>query len=114
MEPARILRRSAASEEHGAALLDTAGNGKAATRALKPLKDPQDAQPQASQQAQASGASAEAAAQHLSAEEKLLQELTDTLWMTCSALLALGRPDEIAGLHAFAVKCGAMLIRSQR
>lgn len=80
-EPARILSRSGASSKSQAAVPDNIVNGIAGT--VTSAKVSQDLP-----------------AVSMSAEEKLRLELADTLWLTCSALWALGRPDEIAGLRA--------------
>ena len=81
-EPARILSRSAASSKLQAAKPDSKANGIASTVTPSEM-------------------SQEVPAASLSAEEDLRLELADTLWLTCSALCALGRPDDIAGLRAF-------------
>ena len=80
-EPARILSRSGTSGKAQAAVPDSTANGVASTT-------------------MPSDASQELPALSLSAKEKLRLELADTLWLTCSALCALGRPDDIAGLRA--------------
>ena len=80
-EPARILSRAGASRTSQAAVPDSTANEIAST--MTPFKKSQ-----------------ELPALSLSAEEKLQLELADTLWLTCSALCALGRPDDIAGLRA--------------
>ena len=80
-EPARILSRSGSSGRVQAAVPDSTANGIAST--TTPSQTSQDLP-----------------ALSLSAEEKLRLELAETLWLTCSALCALGRPDDIAGLCA--------------
>ena len=78
-EPARILSRSGNKSQP--AVPGSAANGIAST--TTPSKTSQ-----------------EVPTLSLLAEEKLRLELADTLWLTCSALCALGRPDDIAGLRA--------------
>ena len=80
-EPARILSRSGTSSKAQAAVPVSAANGIVST--MTPSKTSQ-----------------ELPALSPSAEKKLWLELADTLWLTCSALCALGRPDDIAGLCA--------------
>ena len=104
-EPVRILRQSTASDEPETALDSLAGSGQpgAATQQPTVLHEQQS---QAMQPSHSLRTGSKASAQHVSAREKLLQDLKDTLWTTSSALAALGRPDDIAGLRDLA-SCGS-------
>ncbi len=100
-EPARILKHSTASDEPETAADSRAGSGQPGAAIQQP-SDLQDHHSQAMQPSHSLRTGSKASAQHVSAREKLLQDLTDTLWTTSSALAALGRPDEIAGLRDLA------------
>lgn len=100
-EPARILQHSTASDEPETAADSRAGSGQAGAAIQQP-SDLQDHHSQAMRPSHSLRTGNKASAQHVSAKEKLLQDLTDTVWTTSSALAALGRPDDIAGLRALA------------
>ena len=116
--PARILRRSTASEEPEAAASSNTGSrtpAKSHQQASESSRQPQPEDGQHGQPAETPGAGGGAAARRLPPEEKLLHEVADTLWMASSALVALGLPDDTNGLHAFArTAFFRLLSRTQR
>ena len=93
--PPRILRRGTASEE-----------GEQAPGSAQPnethlqLLSTKEQQCQPDQGSRSPRIGSRASTEPVSANEKLLLEVMDTLWMVCSALAGLGQPDDIAGLHA--------------
>ena len=95
-EPPRILRRSLARNDGDSA----PGSGQPGTPTLQP-RQPEEQHSPAGHASRISK-NEENRAQPLTAKEKLLQEVMDTLWMTCSALAELAQPDLIAGLHGIA------------
>ena len=95
-DPPRILRRSTASIEGESAL----GSVQPGMPARQPTQPEEQRSPAG--QVSRSPESEKARAPPLTAKEKLLQEVMDTLWMTCSALAELAQPDDIAGLHPIA------------
>lgn len=97
LEPPRILRRSTASDEGE----NTMGSERPSRSSLKP-SHPETQKSQPDWESHSSGSGEKASAQPGSAKEKLLQELMDTMWMTCSALAELAQPDDIAGLQPIA------------
>ncbi len=96
VKPPRILRRSAASNGGESA----PGSGQPTIPALQPSQ--LEGQLSPAGQVSRSPENEQARAQTLTAKEKLLQEVMDTLWVTCSALAELAQPDLITGLHATA------------
>lgn len=96
LEPPRILRRSMVSNVGESA----PGIGQPCQSTLQPThSEEQRSQPNTVSR---SPQHEEAHAQPLTAREKLLREILDTLWLVCSALAELGQPDDIAGMHATA------------
>ena len=95
-EPPRILRRIMVSNERESA----PGSGQPGQLSLQPT--PSEEQRSQPSLVSRSPRHEEACAHPLTAKEKLLREVLDTLWLVCSALADLGQPDGIAGLHATA------------